>query len=84
MTDEQDKPMEQMYLEDVVEAVERILAAPLPIVGDRRVLLEKRVALALEVLRGTVHPGDVTVAPLPSIDEQVGNAFAGLRAALSP
>ena len=76
-----DKPMEQIYLEDVAEAVERILAAPLPIVGDRAAILNGRIALALEVLRGTIHPGDVTLAPLESIDAQIKDAFAALRAA---
>jgi len=83
MATDDDKPMEQRYLEDVVEAVERVLAAPLPIVGDRAQILGKRVEIALSVLHGTTHPADVQVAPLPELDQQLAAAFGPLRAALS-
>lgn len=59
----------EMHFEDQLDAIRRVLTAPLPISGDRRVLLEKRVELVLAVIAGTVHPIDVQMAPLASIDE---------------
>jgi hypothetical protein len=64
------KSDEQMYLEDVVDVTQRILTAPLPMVGNRQRLLEERIKLVLAVTTGTVHPGDVQMAPLSSIDGQ--------------
>jgi hypothetical protein len=78
-----EKHTEQMYLEDQIDAIQRVLTAPLPIVGDRRVALEKRIDLVLAVIAGTVHPGDVRVAPVGSIEDQMAGAFSALRGALA-
>lgn len=37
----------------------------------------------LAVAAGTLHPGDVQMAPPASIDDQIAGAFGALRGALS-